>query len=57
MKRPAAIARAVALRVAGFVRRVVRIGILGTAVAATLVVLDALLLRDVSDRGSRSLRD
>jgi hypothetical protein len=57
MKRPAAIARAVALRVVRFVRRVVRIGVLGTAVAATLVVLDALLLRNLSDRGSRSLRD
>lgn len=57
MKLPAAIAKAVVLKLVRLVRRVVRIGLAGTAVALALVILDALLLRDVSGRGDRSLRD
>lgn len=57
MKLPAVIAKAAVLKLRRLVRRVVRIGILGTAVAVTLVALDALLLRDVSSREDRSIRD
>lgn len=54
MKLLATIAMAIVLKLARVVRQIVRTTFVGVGMALTLVILDALLLRDENPGGDRS---